>query len=267
MATQRRAVPAERSVMSAFIPCYRSRCFSCVSLITGALGIAFALAPVTDVHAAVPDMQTAAFAAEFGRALERLLIVLTGAMAMYLGYRLFALVSSEAGELIAKGSGWSIRLVRVGPGVFFALFGASIVVYAMKSSPTVSYMSGLNSEDQSRQAIDIHGGFSPLALKALSKRDSIVAMNTLDTLLQSSPQQLTEEQVGRLRHAVNNLEPLKRYMVDAELGAGRYDEWYRLSQLQQANAQEFSNAMAGAETRQRYNVADSLMSETIGAKD
>ena len=63
---------------------------------------------------------------------ERLLGVLIGGMSVFLGYRLFAKLpdkTDSAGKLILPG-GISIFLSRVGPGVFFALFGAAIVATA-----------------------------------------------------------------------------------------------------------------------------------------
>lgn len=63
------------------------------------------------------------------RFLERILAVAVGGMAIYLGYRLFLKVpegQNGEGKFILP---WdtSIALSRVGPGVFFALFGASVV--------------------------------------------------------------------------------------------------------------------------------------------
>jgi len=64
------------------------------------------------------------------RAAERLLIVAVGALCIYLGYRLFWSIqefkSNSEGKVELPG-GVSIHLSRVGPGVFFALFGALIV--------------------------------------------------------------------------------------------------------------------------------------------
>lgn len=64
---------------------------------------------------------------------ERLLAVLFGGMAIYLGYRLFLRVPEQR-----SGDGkftlpWdvSIAVTRVGPGVFFALFGAAVVGTAL----------------------------------------------------------------------------------------------------------------------------------------
>ncbi len=65
---------------------------------------------------------------------ERLLGVLIGGMSVFLGYRLFTKLpekTDSSGKLILPG-GTSIWLSRVGPGVFFALFGAAIVATAFK---------------------------------------------------------------------------------------------------------------------------------------
>jgi len=69
---------------------------------------------------------------------ERLLGVLIGGMSVFLGYRLFAKLpdrTDSAGKLILPG-GISIFLSRVGPGVFFALFGAAIVATAFTHGVT-----------------------------------------------------------------------------------------------------------------------------------
>ena len=63
------------------------------------------------------------------RFLERLCAVVIGGIAIYLGYRLFLKVPERhdsAGKLVLP---WDVSVVlsRVGPGIFFALFGASVV--------------------------------------------------------------------------------------------------------------------------------------------
>lgn len=63
------------------------------------------------------------------RALERLLVVLAGALAIYLGYRLFIdMPNAERGSgKVNLPGGISIFLSRVGPGIFFSLFGAVVI--------------------------------------------------------------------------------------------------------------------------------------------
>jgi hypothetical protein len=66
------------------------------------------------------------------RAAERILLIPVGALAIYLGYCLFRLIPTSAnseGKLELPG-GISIFLTRIGPGVFFALFGAMLIGYS-----------------------------------------------------------------------------------------------------------------------------------------
>jgi hypothetical protein len=71
------------------------------------------------------------------RHLERLLIVLAGALSIVLGYRMFLAIprsseGPEAGEgKLELPGGVSIYVTRVGPGVFFALFGAVILALGL----------------------------------------------------------------------------------------------------------------------------------------
>jgi hypothetical protein len=63
------------------------------------------------------------------RALERTLAVGVGALAIYLGYRLFLAVKAtgEGSAEVKLPADVTVMLSRVGPGVFFALFGALVV--------------------------------------------------------------------------------------------------------------------------------------------
>ena len=63
------------------------------------------------------------------RFIERLAAVLLGGMAIYLGYRLFRLVPETRDNSGRLTLPWNISIVltRVGPGVFFALFGVAAV--------------------------------------------------------------------------------------------------------------------------------------------
>ena len=67
------------------------------------------------------------------RALERVALVLVGALAIYLGYSLFRhmpTVDRSEGKLELPG-GVSIFLSRIGPGAFFALFGCAMIAYSV----------------------------------------------------------------------------------------------------------------------------------------
>lgn len=69
------------------------------------------------------------------RMIERILGVLIGALLIYFGYRLFLSLGKRgreggSGDFSFAG-GNKIRLSKVGPGVFFALFGAGLIVFSL----------------------------------------------------------------------------------------------------------------------------------------
>ena len=70
------------------------------------------------------------------RALERLLDAAIGGLSIYLGYRLFLKLPDKTdsqGKIILPGN-ISIFLSRVGPGVFFALFGAAVIALSLHNA-------------------------------------------------------------------------------------------------------------------------------------
>lgn len=72
----------------------------------------------------------------FWRSVERLIALLIGAGSIYLGYRLFASMrefTADGEGKVELPGGVSIYVSRVGPGVFFALFGAAIVAFGILS--------------------------------------------------------------------------------------------------------------------------------------
>jgi hypothetical protein len=72
------------------------------------------------------------------RSIERMLAILSGALAIYLGFRLFLAIperKESEGKVLLPG-GISIYLTRIGPGAFFALFGAIIVSISLRQAIT-----------------------------------------------------------------------------------------------------------------------------------
>ena len=70
------------------------------------------------------------------RMVERILGVLIGGVLIYFGYRLFLSLAGKRGRENGSGAfsfagGNKIKLSKVGPGVFFALFGAGLIVFSL----------------------------------------------------------------------------------------------------------------------------------------
>ena len=63
------------------------------------------------------------------RAAERLIAMAIGALSIALGYHLFRIGVVGGQEGVLEKGGFKLHLVKVGPGVFFSLFGAVLVGY------------------------------------------------------------------------------------------------------------------------------------------
>lgn len=72
------------------------------------------------------------------RAVERILAVAIGGLSVYLGYRLFIKLperTDSEGKVVLPGN-ISVYMSRVGPGAFFALFGAIVIALSFYYSIT-----------------------------------------------------------------------------------------------------------------------------------
>lgn len=131
------------------------------------------------------------------RMAERLLGLLAGGLCVVLGYRLFIMLPEKAdssGKVILPG-GVSIWLSRVGPGIFFALFGAAIIGYSFSSTVRIS-------EQTAAPAVQAAPATGTTATLASSRRE-ISAMSDRSGL--AATREEREEQLASLRLALANL--------------------------------------------------------------
>ena len=138
------------------------------------------------------------------RSLERILAVVIGGLSIVLGYRLFLALPQERDAAGTVRLPWNISVVfsRVGPGVFFALFGAAVVGFSLQAAVHVE-QSGSSIPGSSRTAggtgTASYSGFGPLitskatdlATRRLAAQVELEYLNTLPGLLRSD---LSEDQ-------------------------------------------------------------------------
>jgi hypothetical protein len=78
----------------------------------------------------------------------RILIVLGGILCIYFGYKLFYVVQLKQGEFkIKTGESYELSLSDVAPGVFFALFGAGILVFCLTNGIIIKPVTTDEKED------------------------------------------------------------------------------------------------------------------------
>ncbi len=94
------------------------------------------------------------------RSLERILAVGIGGLSIVLGYRLFLALPEQRDSSGTVKLPWNISIVlsRVGPGAFFALFGAAVVAFGLDSavsitSERITTSAGVESETMSMSGL------------------------------------------------------------------------------------------------------------------
>ena len=139
------------------------------------------------------------------RMVERLFGLLAGGLCVVLGYQLFIRLPEKAdssGKVVLPG-GISIWLSRVGPGIFFALFGSAIVAYSFAS--TVKVSDELTAMPVRASASGPTGAAATVATTqaVTSRRQEISAMS--DRSVQRATREEREEQLTYLRLTMANL--------------------------------------------------------------
>lgn len=129
------------------------------------------------------------------RVMERVLAVVIGGLSIFLGYRLFIKLPEQkdsSGKLMLPGD-ISIFFSRIGPGVFFSLFGAAVVVVSLQHGLELNLSSkasvtGASTEKTANLTVRYMGGAGDLdpakrdALRAEARR-TIAELNRLPTML------------------------------------------------------------------------------------
>jgi branched-subunit amino acid transport protein len=147
------------------------------------------------------------------RAAERILLVLVGALAIYLGYSLFLRMPNAAkGKQDGEGKielpgGISIFLTRVGPGIFFALFGIAVIGYSVTRPVNLDLPAapgGLASAGikYSGFAPDAAPAVTPLAAVAGPEADVVVAR--LNGLYQKEQSQMNTVEAAGLAQTIRS---------------------------------------------------------------
>ena len=109
------------------------------------------------------------------RMIERILGVLIGALLIYLGYRLFLSLSkrgreSGSGDFSFAG-GNKIRLSKVGPGVFFALFGAGLIVFSLVRPVSLTTSQPVSKASNSKEPVVAASDFKFVGAVSIPEND------------------------------------------------------------------------------------------------
>lgn len=187
------------------------------------------------------------------RFLERIAAVLVGGIAIYLGFRLFSRIPEQRDSAGKVALPWNTSIVmsRVGPGVFFALFGAIVVALALMRPLDVKEPAGGRS--YSYGAAPALGNRDERADARISLRKQIAALNVIPGLL---PADLpTHERAGVERELRRiKLRLMRPAWGDPEEGFGAVEAFARWVEADERDAPPAG--MEGALALYRYGAKE-----------
>jgi hypothetical protein len=163
-----------------------------------------------------------------GRVVERLLICMFGGISLVLGWNLFrvGVVTQQTADLAAKG--WRLNLKRVGPGVFFALFGTLVLSLSLRSpltlplqhvgDTTASEPGGQQGKNDGSTVTYAHGDDPELVKSWVASINTIERIATKDKFATLSDQQ-------SISRSEKTLSQLREALIVRQFGAALFQEY------------------------------------------
>ncbi|MBU1138139.1 MAG: hypothetical protein KKD01_11530 [Proteobacteria bacterium] len=150
------------------------------------------------------------FAVILFRSIERMASIIIGCYLIYLGYRLFLEIPVKAdseGKFTLPG-GTAIHLTRVGPGIFFSLFGTAVLVFSLVTP--VDYKEGIKTDtagkiersvsylgaERAENSGDVGSG---LGIERSSLQMDLIVLNHVDDQLRED---LSEDELFDISQAI-----------------------------------------------------------------
>jgi hypothetical protein len=215
-----------------------------------------------------------------GRIAERLAVLAAAILSMTFGFLSLRTASVEQGNIEASARNvFSFKLHNVGPGVFFALFGAALLLWSLNTKldlqlpSTVTAAASLPDRPTPRPTAEtpksedarVSYGFGiPELTDAKERRRLLSAILTSESLTTRNRPALNGRESRNLSKAIDNLEPLKAAIVDSEVGyVGAYQWWQKVKNDPKYGSPDFEDRFSTKE-RSDLHAIDGLMRDSLG---
>jgi hypothetical protein len=154
-------------------------------------------------------------------AFQRILSILIGGMLVYFGYRLFLSLPAKGGRdggsgEFSLGRGSKMKLSKVGPGVFFAIFGAGLIAYSfakpMKVNIPSAGPSAPNSPSTPNAPSASKPGTTTVAAAGFSYIGAVSAPGTVEDRARMRTE--AQEDIIALNHALDRADASERPQLE-----------------------------------------------------
>ena len=151
-------------------------------------------------------------------AFQRILSILIGGMLIYFGYRLFLSLPGKRGRdggsgEFSLGGANKVKLSKVGPGVFFAVFGAGLIAYSFAKPMKVNIPGAApNAQSSPRAANAPSAGTAAVATAGFSYVGAVSAPETDEDRTRMRNE--TQEDIIILNRALDGANETERPQVE-----------------------------------------------------
>lgn len=152
---------------------------------------------------------------------ERLVVVAAAAVSIWLGYKLFDRVISDKGSFEGTLGQWTVKMQRIAPGVFFALFGACVLIFSLQA-PFVS--SSIEKPDGQLQTVSYGNQVMPAPSQAQAM-NLLSAIASIQVILDKPTTQIDPNDRQLLGMSTAPLIRYRDQLVDVAWGKGALN-WY-----------------------------------------
>lgn len=142
------------------------------------------------------------------RFIERIIIAFIGGFSLWMGWNLFRNGIFTMQNADFKAAGFSLKLNKVGPGIFFALFGTFILVTSVNSAMSIKTIDDFSSapKDGTTESVQHNSGFAISYYgsgKDSKNKRLLLAINSIDQLSQELKKDaFNKHQMSELNDAV-----------------------------------------------------------------
>lgn len=191
------------------------------------------------------------------RGTERLFIVLAAFASITYGWNLFKtrILISQKAEFSAGD--WTIKFASVGPGIFFALFGAYVLHVAVTNTFKLAQDTLLNNQPLS----DDNRIFIEYARERTDKDNIFMTVKVLNSLLADliEPQKFSNsERVESYRANLNQITTLRNQLVESKLGSKAFNLWKKFR-----NDYRAGNELPDEKTRKTLEDVEAWINATL----
>lgn len=189
----------------------------------------------------------------FYRGVERILIIVFSGISLILGWNLFKSGIHPDQNAVIKTGGLFIKLSKVGPGIFFALFGSAVFVYSL-SSP-IQYVEK-NEEDNKGSSVNVSYLTSDQE-KYLELSKSINTLQNISVIYNEG--NMTDIDYSLFNSAVYNLEQERASWIVATFGLENYKQWEKNGDSFLINPENVSGEYRAVFEDMRHWMSDTLI--------